>query len=64
MQAITHFHIRWSNLRLDWEPFISLEDADKAAKQISRRDEKYTIEQFGSECLQCERLREIARGKR
>lgn len=49
-----HFHIRWSGVSdLDYERFDSREQADESAKLLVRRDETYSIEQFGDSCGRC-----------
>jgi len=49
----THYHIRWSDSSLDWKPFSTREEATKLAGQIKKRNESYTIEEFGDECQRC-----------
>jgi hypothetical protein len=54
--SVIHFHIRWSNSKFDWEAFQNQTEADKAAKQLVRPGESFTIEQFDGECPQCQAL--------
>jgi hypothetical protein len=48
-----HYHIRWSNEALDWEPFKTRAEAESSAKQLMRFGESYTIEEFDSDCPRC-----------
>ncbi len=49
----THFHIRWSQLTLDWERFDTREEAEERAMQLIREGEFYTIETFDGTCVSC-----------
>jgi len=53
---MTHFHIRWSNSKLDWEAFHSQEDAAAQAKELVLQGETYVIEQFDGTCPRCKNL--------
>lgn len=48
-----HYHIRWADLKLDWEAFRTESAAEEMAKEIVRPDETYTIEQFNGNCPRC-----------
>jgi hypothetical protein len=49
-----HFHIRWSTASaLDWEPFSSRAEAEKAAKRLARPHESYRIEERRGSCGRC-----------
>jgi len=49
-----HYHIRWSDSKLDWERFSTREEAEQAAKQLARRGEAFTIETVDDKtCKQC-----------
>lgn len=50
---MTHYHIRWSNTKLDWEPFKTEAEAQIRAKELVRPGETYTIEQLDGDCPQC-----------
>jgi hypothetical protein len=50
---LPHYHIRWSGKVLDWEPFITLEEAEASAKQLTRLGETYTIEEYDGACARC-----------
>jgi hypothetical protein len=52
-----HYHIRWSNSTLDWEPFLTSEEARAQAEQLVRQGETYVIEQVDGECPRCRPLR-------
>jgi hypothetical protein len=41
-----HFHIRWSQLTLDWERFDTREAAEERAEHLVRDGETYTVEAF------------------
>lgn len=51
-----HYHIRWSDGVLDWEPFESRSDAEIGAKQMVRLGETYAIEEYGVDCEKCRSL--------
>ncbi len=48
-----HYHIRWSESKLDWEAFSTHTEAEKRAKELVRDDEDFTIEQFDGNCPRC-----------
>lgn len=52
-----HYHIRWSNSKLDWQAFRSREEAGKSAKDLVRPQESYAIEEFGEDCARCDALK-------
>lgn len=53
----THYHIRWvASGALDWERHDTRAEAEEAAKQLARSNEKYVIEQFDEACLLCQTL--------
>ncbi|HZP32433.1 MAG TPA: hypothetical protein VFB23_03635 [Candidatus Acidoferrales bacterium] len=59
---MNHYHIRWSGKKeLDWETFPTHNEANAAAKQLVRRGESYTVEQFDEDCLVCRTLSESIR---
>lgn len=39
-----HYHIRWSDSKLDWKPFRTREEAEQAARRLARRGETFTVE--------------------
>jgi hypothetical protein len=51
-----HYHIRWSNGKLDWERYGSRAEADAGARKLMRVGESYTIEEFSD--IGCARCRE------
>lgn len=55
--AVNHYHIRWSESKLDWEAFGTREEAETAAKQLVRPNENYSIEQFDGHCPRCGEMR-------
>ena len=50
---MVHFHIHWSDSKLDWEAFQNREDAIAQAKELARPGETYVIEQFDGTCPRC-----------
>ena len=52
-----HYHIRWSNGALDWEPFNTRAEAEASARQLMRFGESYTIEEFDGTCPRCLELK-------
>ena len=53
---MTHFHIRWSDSKLDWEAFQTREEATARAKELVRRGETYVIEEVDGTCPRCKSL--------
>jgi len=51
--TVIHYHIRWSDSKLDWEAFSTQQEAETQAKQLVLPNEKYTIEQFDGNCPRC-----------
>jgi hypothetical protein len=52
-----HYHIHWlggGNDKLDWEAFSTKREAEMAASQLVRPDERFTIDQFDGDCPRCE----------
>jgi hypothetical protein len=49
----THFHIRWSEAKLDWEKFETRAVALARADELARPFESYTIEEFDDSCPAC-----------
>lgn len=49
----SHYHIRWSQLTLDWERFDTRENAEERATQLVRDGETYTVEAFDGACARC-----------
>ena len=50
---MNHFHIRWSDAKLDWEAFCTQQEAETEAKRLMRPSETYTVEQFDGNCPRC-----------
>lgn len=56
-----HYHIRWSNSKLDWQRFSTREEAEQAARQMLRPGETFTLEHLDDEtCVQCLNFRKRA----
>lgn len=61
--AMPHYHIRWSDSKLDWEAFSTSSEAQAQAQaqaqaeQLVRQGETYFIEQLDGDCPQCSSLR-------
>lgn len=53
---MTHFHIRWSDSKLDWEAFQTREDATERAKELARPGETYAIAVFDGTCPRCQSM--------
>jgi hypothetical protein len=53
-----HFHICWSESRLDWEAFQTKQEAITQAKELKRPGETYLIQQFDDNCSRCNQLRD------
>lgn len=52
-----HHHIRWvSSGAVDWERHETRTQAEESAKQLSRKGEEYSIEEFDEACLECAAL--------
>lgn len=56
-RAMTHYHIRWSDRKLDWEAFSTPKEAEVSAMQLARQSETYTIEEFDGDCPRCAMLK-------
>lgn len=59
MRKGMHYHIRWSDSKLDWKRFSSREEAEQAARRLARRGERFTVEYADDKtCLQilCRRM--------
>lgn len=52
----SHFHIRWSGSKLDWEAFRTADAAQAAAKQLVQPGETYVVEEMGADCHLCRDL--------
>jgi hypothetical protein len=48
-----HYHIRWSNGKLDWEAFDEEAKAKSSAENLVMQGESYTIEAFDGNCSEC-----------
>jgi hypothetical protein len=49
-----HYHIRWSNGKLDWERYGTSVEAEAGARQLMRQEETYTVEEFSDTwCRRC-----------
>ncbi|HXT85447.1 MAG TPA: hypothetical protein VN745_00355 [Verrucomicrobiae bacterium] len=58
-----HYHIRWSGSRLDWERFGTRQEAEKAASQLARPGETFTLEQVDdNDCIACLKVRKRVLG--
>ena len=53
-----HYHIRWSDSKPDWERFSAREEAERAARQLARPGETFTLEYVDDNaCMQCLEVR-------
>jgi hypothetical protein len=49
-----HYHIHWSNGKVDWERFTTRFDAESDAKKLVLLGETYTVEEYDdATCPQC-----------
>ncbi len=49
-----HYHIRWSDSKLDWERFSTRQEAEQAAGRLARPGETFTLEHVDDKtCMQC-----------
>jgi len=49
-----HYHIRWSDSKLDWERFSTHQEAEQAASQLVRPGETFIVEHVDDKaCMQC-----------
>ena len=49
-----HYHIRWSDSKLDWKRFSTSEEAERAAGRLVRLGETFTIEHVDDKtCMPC-----------
>jgi len=48
-----HYHIRWSDSKLDWQVFNTPEEARRDANRLVRPGETYTIDKFEDGCPKC-----------
>jgi hypothetical protein len=54
-EAVVHYHICWSNSKLDWQAFSAPEEAQIEAEKLVRPRETYTIDKFDGDCYpQCQ----------
>jgi hypothetical protein len=52
-----HYHIRWSDSKLDWERFSTPQEAEQAARHLARPGETFTLEHVDDNtCGQCLKL--------
>jgi len=52
-RAVDHYHIRWSDSKIDWQVFSASEEAQIEAEKLARPGETYRIERFGEDCPKC-----------
>lgn len=53
-----HYHIRWSDSKLDWERFSTRQEAEQVARQLARPRETFTLEYVDDKtCMQCLTIR-------
>ena len=51
-----HFHIRWSDSKLDWKAFQTPEEAMTQANELVRPGGTYVIEELDGACPRCRNL--------
>ena len=53
-----HYHIRWSDSKLDWKAFSTREEAEQTARQLVRLGETFTLELVDDgTCVACLKFR-------
>jgi len=57
MNSEHHFHIRWSNSKVDWKAFSTSEEARDVADLIKKGDESYIVEEYDAQCEPCRAFR-------
>jgi len=50
---LVHYHICWSDSKLDWQAFDTPEDARIEAEKLVLSGESYTIDSFANDCPRC-----------
>jgi hypothetical protein len=55
-ERVSHFHIRWSSGAVDFETHSTRADAEAVANILVLPNEKYAIEEYGSDCPRCRNL--------
>jgi len=53
----SHYHIRWSDLTLDWLAFPTEKEAKTYAECLKRRWESYAVEQCDANCERCKEFK-------
>lgn len=48
-----HYHICWSNSKLDWQAFTNKQEAKESAEKLVLPGETYAIVGFGDDCAWC-----------
>ena len=48
-----HYHIRWSDLSLDWKPFPPKEEATGLASLIKLHNDSFNIVERDHQCERC-----------
>jgi len=47
-RPMTHYHVRWSSGKLDWERFNTRAEAEEGARRLIRQEGTYTVEEFSN----------------
>ena len=53
---MNHYHIRWGDLKVDWQAFQTKDEAIAEVERLKRFDENYSIEEHNGNCERCLRL--------
>ena len=62
---MVHYHIHWlggGSDKLDWEAFSTKIEAERAASQLVRPDERFAIDQFDGDCPLCKTQLQVSTG--
>ena len=51
--SMNHYHIRWSDSKIDWDAFQTKDEAVAAAERLKRLEENYSIEERDVDCERC-----------
>lgn len=50
---MNHYHIRWSDSKIDWQVFQTKDEAVAEAERLKLPEENYEIEERDGNCNRC-----------
>jgi len=53
---MTHYHIRWTDSKIDWQAFLTKDEAVVEAERLKRVNENYSIQEHDGNCERCQGL--------